>query len=43
MVTEQNWETDDLRKVRFAHVRETSKELRESSILRESSDDPKST
>ena len=33
-------ETDDLRKVRFAHVRETSIELRESSsILRELSDD----
>jgi len=34
-----NRETDDSRKVRFAHVRETSVELRESSpILRESSD-----
>jgi len=37
-------ETDDSRKVRFTHARETSIELRESSpILRESSDDPKST
>jgi len=37
-------ETDDSCKVQFAHVRETSIELRESSpILRESSDDPKST
>jgi len=37
-------ETDDSRKVRIAHVCETSIELRESSpILRESSDDPKST
>jgi len=38
------WETDDSRKVRFAHVRETSIALRESSLmLPESSDDPKST
>jgi len=36
-------ETGDSHKVRFAQVRETSIELRESSpILRESSDDPKS-